>query len=280
MKVGELAFEYRDIDYPAVYLDWFDYWLKGRDVDLPPKIRYFRIHNSDWAQAATWPPDGVRAYRLYLSRENDQSRATGDLRAVFPDEQPPDVYVYDPDNPVPTIGGTFCCTGRDDALPGSVDQKGLHDRADVLFYQSEVLHESIEIVGSVRAMLRASSSAPDTDFTLKLIDVFPDGRAFNLHDGVVRLRYREGIDKPRLAEPGQVYPLELELRPIAYTFRAGHRIAIQVSSSNFPRLARNLNTGEHEYFGFKRQKAENRVYHDPRHLSYIELPVLDQSTFP
>ncbi|MDP1815257.1 MAG: CocE/NonD family hydrolase, partial [Leadbetterella sp.] len=135
------------------------------------------------------------------------------------------------------------------------------------------LEKDLEVAGNVRVVIYISTSVPDTDFTVKLIDLFPDGKSLSLQDGVMRLRYRDGIENPKLAEPGKVYAVEIVLRPIAYRFEAGHRIAIHISSSNFPRLARNLNTGENEYQGERMQKAENQVYHDALHPSFVELPI-------
>jgi hypothetical protein len=170
------------------------------------------------------------------------------------------------------MGGAICCTYRDYDIEGAVDQTPLKAREDVLIYSSDALTTDIDLIGNVKAVLYVSTSAIDTDFTLKIVDQYPSGESYNLQDGVIRLRYREGVQNPKPTEPGRIYRIELELRPIAYRFRAGHRIAAYISSSNFPRLARNLNTGDNSLETTEVEVAKNSLYFNDMHRSYIEIP--------
>ncbi|BHH86271.1 acylase [Desulforhopalus sp. 52FAK] len=274
VQVGEMAFNYKEIDFSRIYLDWFDYWLKGKKVDLPPRFKYFLIHGNSWKTAEKWPPPNVKKQRYYL--DADGFLGTGKPESSFDDDSSAnfDSYVYDPLNPVPTRGGSICCTKREGDISGAVDQRPLKERDDVLIYTSDALKADLDLTGNVTAVLNVSTTALDTDFTVKIVDQYPDGKAFNLHDGVIRLRYREGINKPKLAEPEAIYKIELELRPIAYRFKKGHKIAVYISSSNFPRLARNLNTGAEEYNSTVAMKAENRLYRSLSQMSYVDLPIV------
>lgn len=272
-KLGDLEFDYHDIDYESIYLDWFNYWLRNKSVELPPKYKYYLIGNSSWQTAKQWPPGKTKTFKLFLS-----SARTPDSRGLLqkdpPFEQNPSHYIYDPSNPVPTLGGSICCTGREGDISGPADQRPLESRSDILIYETKILKKDIDLTGSVKVVLYVSTSATDTDFTAKLIDRFPDGKSLSLQDGVVRLRYRNGVEKPELVKPHNVYEVEIALRPIAYRFRAGHQVAIHISSSNFPRLARNLNTGASEYQGDRMEKAKNQVFHDTSHPSHVELPII------
>lgn len=274
VQVGEMIFHYEDPDFFQIYLDWFDYWLKVKERSLPSRFQYFLIHGSRWETSRQWPPEKTEFRRFYFQKEGalglDTQELTPENGETF------DGYVYDPLDPVPTIGGPICCTYRDVDIPGAIDQGYLKTRDDVLIYTSEKLESNLDLIGNAKATLYVSTSALDTDFTVKIVDQYPDGKAYNLQDGVVRLRYREGIDNPRLANPEEIYRVELELRPIAYRFRAGHRISVYVSSSNFPRLARNLNSGNAEYQDDVIVKASNSVYRVDPYASYIELPIAAQ----
>ena len=273
ITVGEMEMDYQDVGIESIFIDWFDYWLKGESVELPPKYQFFQMPGPRWARSDKWPPHQSKPYKLYLDEVEVSEDKRGRLIPDAPGEKSYYSYRYDPADPVPTRGGPICCTGQKDEVRGPVDQRVLESREDVLVYETEVLQDTLSIVGDVKVYLGVTSSAKDTDFTVKLIDRFPDGRTLNLQDGVVRLRYRNGINMPELAEPGKVYRVELKLRPIAYDFEAGHQLVIHISSSNFPRLARNLNTGEHEYLDGRIAIADNRVYHGGESASYIELPV-------
>lgn len=275
IQVGDLAINYKEIDYESIFLNWFNYWLKDEHPSLPPNFKYFLLRGAKWESSQQWPPKGTGHVKYYLSASsNDPSQGSGQLQHELPQDQAPDSYVYDPADPVPTIGGSICCTGRDDKRSGPLDQRTLSHRKDVLAFLSTKLERDIIIAGNAKVTLYVSTNARDTDFTAKLIDKFPKGQEIGIRDGVVRLRYRNGIDKVKLAEPGVIYKIEIELRPIAYRFESGHQIVIQLSSSNFPRLARNLNTGENEYQDARIQKAVNSIYHDASHPSFLELPAV------
>lgn len=274
ITVGEMPMAYQDIGLEAIFVNWFDYWLKDKLVKLPPKFHYFQMPGPEWHTSDVWPPGNSQLYKLYFDKSEPGSTNKGRLAATMPVEESVYSYRYDPADPVPTLGGPICCTGNEHEISGPVDQRPLENRSDILIYQSEVLQENLRIAGDIQIQLRVATSAKDTDFTVKLIDRYPDGRALNIQDGVMRLRYRYGIDKPELAEPGEMYNLKLKLRPLAYTFNPGHQIVIHISSSNFPRLARNLNTGKHEYLDSEIIVADNKVFHGGVQASYIELPVV------
>lgn len=271
VTIGEMSFYYESKDFSQLYIDWFDHWLKGKPTDLPPPFEYFLIHSGEWKVSDQWPPASTSNHRFYFTPDHQLEKA--------PDRWHPtgvasyDQFTYDPANPVPTLGGPICCTYRPEDKPGPLDQHPLKSRQDVLVYSGPVLDEDVELVGNAKVVLYVATDAPDTDFTVKMIDLYPDGRAFNLQDGVVRMRYRNGIESPSPVEPGRIYRIELEMRPIAYRFRQGHRIEFHISSSNFPRLARNLNTGDAEYTDSNMVSATNRVYLLGDSSSYVELPI-------
>ncbi|WP_203300643.1 CocE/NonD family hydrolase [Marinobacter sediminum] len=274
VKIGELEFTYTNKNFSRLYIDWFDYWLKDKDKDLPPRYEYFLIHSEQWHASGDWPPPTTQQRRFYLlpnQHLGDQSEAN---RSNAAHDVPSDQFVYDPLNPVPTAGGPICCTYRQEDRPGPLDQTALKSRQDVLVYTSNPLDQDLDVVGNARVVLFVSTSAKDTDFTVKMVDQYPDGKAYNLQDGVVRLRYRNGIARPSDVEPGRIYRIELEMRPIAYRFKQGHKVELHISSSNFPRLARNLNTGNHEYNDSTVVIATNQVYLDEDSSSYVELPVM------
>ncbi|MGD8351043.1 MAG: CocE/NonD family hydrolase [Gammaproteobacteria bacterium] len=273
VRIGEMEIEYEDIDYRSIYLDWFDYWLKDKGELNMPNIRYYLINSSNWKSARQWPPAGHLTWRYLVAGDNRLVR--GDSAGADAQDESYYEFRYDPEHPVPTLGGPICCTAGAEDTAGAVDQTPLKGRSDVLLFQSAALERDLDLVGSARAVLHVSTSATDTDFTVKLVDQAPEGPAYNLQDGVVRLRYRNGIENPQPATPGTVYRLELELRPIAYRFRKGHRIAVYVSSSNFPRLARNLNTGENPLLSTGMKIATNRIYFGGENSSYFELPLTD-----
>jgi len=266
VRIGDMAIEYEPINYNKIYLDWFDHWLKDKPVPLPPKISYFDIHGDKWQSADLWPPADVEQLSFFLKSGNSLS--------LEPLSQTSSLgYDYNPLDPVPTLGGSICCTGDSQEISGAVDQRVILERKDVLSFISEPLTKSLDVAGTPLMRLYVSTSAKDTDFTVKLIDQYPDGTAYNLIDSVGRLRYREGFDKPKLAEAGKVYEIDIELKPMSYRIRKGHRLGVMVSSSNFPRLARNLNTGEREYFSKNYVVAHNQVYFGGEVSSRLFLPV-------
>jgi len=273
--VGDARF-----DFYGVYLRWFDYWLKGADngvVDMP-RVQYFLLGLNEWRTADAWPLPATRWTRFYLHSDGHANSRIGDgaMSRSVPAAEPPDRFVYDPGTPVPSVGGVICCTTAPNTPGGSYDQSEVEMRDDVLVYTSEPIERGIEVTGPVELVLYVGSSAPDTDFTGKLVDVAPDGTAYNLQDGVLRARYREGYDRTVWMEAGGVYELRLDLHAIGNFFAPGHRIRLEVSSSNFPRLDRNLNTGGNNYDETVWQVADNVVHHSARYPSHIVLPVIPE----
>ncbi len=264
-------------DYYRVYEKWFAFWLRGEanKVTAMPKVQYYVMGRNVWKSAKDWPLPNARATRFYLHSDGGANSlyGSGTLSTEKPGKEPADRFVYDPGNPVPSFGGPVCCTKMNEA-EGAYDQRPVEARDDVLVYTSEVLTEGIEVTGPLKLVLYVSSSARDTDFTAKLIDVYPDGRAFNLQEGILRARYRDGFDRTVWMEPGEVYRLEIDLQATSNYFAPGHRIRLEVSSSNFPRFDRNLNTGGNNYDETRWQVARNVVHHSGRYPSHLILPVV------
>ncbi|MGH9660945.1 MAG: CocE/NonD family hydrolase, partial [Bryobacteraceae bacterium] len=258
---------------------WFDHFLKGESngiLEKTPRVRYFTMGMNKWQTSETWPPKGARPMVLSLSSDGKANSLYGDgvLAAHPPAIGKPDEFTYDPMNPVPSHGGNVCCTGNAVA-GGAFDQRQVEARADVLVYSSEPLKEGIEVSGSIDVTLHVSSDAKDTDFTVKLLDVAPDGAAYNLDETIQRLRYREGYDKPAVwMEKGKVYKVDFQPMTTSNYFAPGHRIRIEVSSSNFPRFDRNMNTGGNNYDERKGVVARNAVHHSPQYPSRITLTVV------
>ncbi|MFA6114613.1 MAG: CocE/NonD family hydrolase [Sphingomonas sp.] len=274
--VGERAMGDTSFDMDGAVFGWFDRWLKGNAAAFPdstPHVRYFLMGENAWKSAGTWPPRGTRPLRFYLSSNGDANSLNGGGRlvATAPGTQRPDRYRYDPLNPVPTVGGGDCCNGGI-VIPGAFDQRGVEARNDVLVYSSEPLKDPIEVSGFVDAVLQVSSSAPDTDFAVKLVDVAPDGTAWIIGDTIFRARYRQGFDKLAMMRPGEVYTIKPSPIATSIRFGAGHRIRIEVTSSNFPKFVRNLNTGGPNESESKAVIADNSIHHGPGRQSYVELP--------
>jgi putative CocE/NonD family hydrolase len=214
---------------------------------------------------------------FYLSSGGRASSLSGDgaLVSAPPDADLSDGFSYDPMNPVLSWGGNVCCTGNA-ITAGAFDQRRTEGRADVLVYSSEPFAKDTELSGEVVATLYVSSDARDTDFTVKVLDVSPDGAAWNLDESIQRMRWREGYDKPPVfMKPGEVYKVTLQPLTTSNTFKAGHRLRIEVSSSNFPRFDRNLNTGGNNYDEAKGQVARNVVHHSKRYPSSLTVTVVD-----
>jgi len=262
------------LPYNPVYR-WFDYWLKGIDTGImdEPPILYFRMvdyptRSGDWQYADRWPLPDVEKEVYYL-------HSNGTLSTHFPNhKENSQTYPYDPNNPVPTMGGRNLYI-----TTGSMDQRSVEppNRSDVLVYTSKVLENDVEISGRVKVFLHASSNCKDTDFIAKLIDVYPDGRTMMILDGVIRARYRESLKHETLMHPGQKYEFVIDLGDTSQLFKAGHRIQVDISSSNFPRRDRNPNTGHALYVidtAADAVVAQNTIYHDARHPSYIVLPIV------
>ncbi len=280
LVVGERNFGDTDFGFDEMLWAFMDRFTKSGTngfEDRYARVRYFLMGEDHWENAADWPPAGVEPMTFYLDSDGSANSAAGDGRLTADGGgggADADRFVYDPGSPVPTRGGAFCCMG--DHEPGAFDQRGIEARADVLVYTTEPFEEPLAVVGSIEVILHVSSDAPDTDFTVKLVDVHPDGRAFNLDDTILRMRYREGFDRHVSMEPGEVYEVNLGPLATANVFGAGHRLRIEVSSSNFPRYDRNLNTGGNNYDESEWRVARNAVHHSAEHPSRIVLPVLDR----
>jgi len=277
-KVGELNLGDARLDYYRIYLDWFDHWLKGIEngITQMPKIRYYQMGANEWRTAEKWPIPGTQFAKYYLHSDGQANTkiGTGTLNGQPPDEEPPDRYTYDPKTPVPSVGGPICCISSDAAPAGAYEQSRVEIRKDVLVYTSEVFQEPLYVTGPIEAILYVSSSAKDTDFTVKLVDVHPDGTAYNIQEAIQRARYREGYDKKVLMEEGVIYEVRLNLHATSNRFGAGHRVRLEVSSSNFPRFDRNLNTGGNNYDESDPVVAQNTIHHSGRYASHIVLPIV------
>ncbi len=249
-------------------LRWFDHWMRGPqpapDFDQPA-VRIFVMGANKWRDEREWPLARTRYTALYL--------AAGRLLEPGPSARGQEEYTYDPRHPVPTRGGAVCCNHK--VFPwGPMDQRGVETREDVLVYSSEPLKKDLEVTGEVRAILHVSTSAPDTDFTAKLVDVYPDGQTRNLCDGILRLRYRTSLRKPELAKPGEIYTITIPAGVTSNVFKSGHRIRLEVSSSNFPRFDRNPNTGRPIADETEMRAAHQVIYYGGRRASHLLLPVI------
>jgi putative CocE/NonD family hydrolase len=238
-------------------------------------VRVFLMGANRWIEDREWPPAGTRMTPFFLESRKYANTldGTGTLAAHPAHAQAPDTYVYDPRNPVPTRGGAVCCNPK--VFPwGPMDQRPVEKRQDVLVYTTPPLKKELQVVGPIRVVLYASTSARDTDFTAKLVDVLPSGEARNLTDGILRLRYRDSVEYAAPAKPGEVYKLTIDAGVTANVFQKGHRIRLEISSSNFPRFDRNANTGGSLADEAKLVKASQTVYHDRLRPSCVLLPVM------
>ncbi len=266
--VGERDLGDARLDYDAITFGWFDRFLKGDDKGVlakTPKVRYYTMGSNQWQSSDTWPPAGAKPMTYYL--------AAGGL--LLPTPQPdddPDKFVYDPLNPVPTPGGGFLGL---DHKGGAFDNRALEARRDVLVYSTGPLKQGIEVSGPMEVTLYVASDAKDTDFTVKVIDVLPDGTAYNIEDSIQRMRYRDGYDKPPVwMEKGKVVKATFQPMQTSNYFAAGHQLRIEVSSSNFPLYDRNLNTGGDNYNESTAVVAHNEVHHGKQYPSSITLSVV------
>jgi uncharacterized protein len=261
-------------------LAWFDQWLMGKDSALlsTPPVHVFVMGANKWLDDQTWPPENSKPLSFYFDGNGNANSVGGD---GLLEKQPPrvpaqDHYVYDPHDPTPTVGGAVCCNPK--IFPwGPMDQRTVEKRRDVLVYTSKPLKHEVETVGPVKVVLFISTSVKDTDFTAKLVDVFPDGYARNLSDGILRLRYRNSLETPELAHEGTIYQITVDAGVTANVFQEGHRIRVEISSSNFPRFDRNANTGGVAADDTVLHKASQTVYHDRQHPSRVELMVVGKS---
>jgi putative CocE/NonD family hydrolase len=277
--VGERDMGDARLDYDELTYGWFDHFLKGEDnhvLENMPRVRYYTMGMNKWQSSETWPPAGARPMQFFLASGGKANTGNGDgvLGISAPGADAADTFIYDPMNPVPSYGGNVCCTGNA-VQGGAYDQRKMEARADILVYTSEPLAGGIEASGPIDATLYVSSDVKDTDITLKLIDVYPDGTAYNLDETIQRLRYREGYEKPPVwMEKDKVYAVKLQPLNTSNWFAAGHRIRIEVSSSNFPRFDRNLNTGGNNYDEEKGVVAHTAIHHSARYPSQVTLTVV------
>ncbi len=277
--VGERSMGDARLNYSELTWGWFDRFLKGEDNGIltkMPRVRYFTMGINKWQASETWPPTGAQPMSMFLSSGGKANTLNGDgvLSLAAPATDAPDKFDYDPMSPVPSFGGNVCCTGNA-VQGGAFDQRKMEERPDILVYSSEPLKEGIEVSGPIEVTLYVSSDAKDTDFTVKLIDVYPDGRAYNLDETIQRMRYRNGYDKPLAwMEAGKVYKVTLQPMTTSNFFEAGHRLRLEVSSSNFPRFDRNLNTGGKNYDETKGVVAHNAVHHSRQYPSEVKLTVV------
>ncbi len=280
-KVGDLDIGDSRYPYDQYILDWFDHYLKGTDngvLQKHPKVLYYLLGKNLWKDSPTWPPPGAETKTFYLSSAGHANTLYGDgvLASKPAKAGSPDRFTYDPANPVPTLGGGGCCLGT---VPlGVFDQRPVEARSDVLVYTTSPLKEGMEVSGPITVTLYVSSDVKDTDFMFKVIDVAPDGTAYNLTSNVQRMRWREGYDHaPVWMEKDHVYEVTFQPIDISNYFRAGHRIRLAVTSSDFPQYGRNLNTGENNQTSSDMVVAHNAVYSGGKYPSKVELTVLPAS---
>jgi putative CocE/NonD family hydrolase len=280
-----MSYRFEGVDFgPAsqipirgMQLEWFDQWLMGKDTKLvsQPPVKVFVMGANKWMDTHEWPPEDVRPKVFYLAGSGRANTLSGDgaLAEKPPRRGAPDRYVFDPYDPVPTRGGAVCCNPK--VFPwGPMDQRPVEQRRDVLVYTTKPLKQDLEVIGPVQVVLYVATSARDTDFTAKLVDVFPNGVARNLTDGILRLRYRNSLEKPELAREGQTYCVTVDAGVTSNVFLKGHRIRLEVSSSNFPRFDRNPNTGGVPGTDAKLMKASQTVYHGREYPSRLVLLVM------
>jgi uncharacterized protein len=260
-------------------LEWFDHWMKPLSQPAQsfaePPVRIFVMGANKWRDEHEWPIARARSTPLYLASKGNANSIGGGGRLTWDPNRDDraDQYEYDPRLPTPTTGGAICCS-PDIWQWGPLDQRPVEERKDVLVYSTAPLRKNIEVTGPIRLVVYASTSAPDTDFTAKLVDVFPDGYAQILTDGILRLRYRSSLEKPVVAKPGEIHQLTIDAGVTSNMFRAGHRIRIEISSSNFPRFDRNPNTGRPVADETELRVATQKIYHGHQYPSYVMLPII------
>jgi len=281
-KYGELDFgAAAPLDPDQELIKWADLTLKGAASPLVNRapVKVFVMGENAWREEREWPLRRalLRNYYLRASRSAKSLSGDGLLTESIPEEGRYDEFVYDPRNPVPTTGGPLCCTAEQES--GPFDQNKVETRLDVLVYSTPPLSEPIEVTGPVRVVLYVGSDAPDTDFTAKLVDVYPNGKAYNLTDGVLRMRHRNSLDViSRPIENDQIYRIEVDLIATSNLFQKRHHIRVEISSSNFPRFDRNLNTGAPLMTGYQSQLARNRVFQGTSHPSALIVPVIPRES--
>ena len=284
-KVGDVDFGPEAADpLDGLQVAWFDHWLKGKDngADHVAAVRVFVMGVNRWREATDWPIPSTRFTNYYLhSLGTVNSRfGNGRIDTVTPAaDEPPDRYRYDPADSVPSRGGHSCCA-PDVAPVGPYDQAEIEQRADVLVYSTPALEQPVEVTGPISFTLFAVSSAVDTDWTAKLVDVYPDGHAINLNNSIIRARYRASLEHTSLITSGHTYKYVFNIWPTSNVFLAGHKIRLEVSSSNFPHYDRNPNTGHPLGVDAVMQFADQTAYHDGQHASFVTLPIIPEPTRP
>ncbi|MFN8487580.1 MAG: CocE/NonD family hydrolase [Caldilineaceae bacterium] len=267
------------VNLTGLQMRWLDRWVKGIEngVEQEPPVRIFVMGINQWRDEQDWPLPDTRYTPYYLHSGGRANTLNGDgaLATALPGAEPADRFVYDPHNPVPSVGGANLTPFANSIGPR--DQLSVEEREDVLVFSTPVLTQAVEVTGPIKAHFYVASSAPDTDITCKLVDVHPDGRAMLLTDGILRLRYRQSFTQPTLLQPDEIAPITIDLWSTANVFLPGHRIRIEVSSSCFPKFARNSNTGgdvatepSEQY-----QTAVNHIYHTADYPSHVLLPIIE-----
>ncbi|MBX2872017.1 MAG: CocE/NonD family hydrolase [Saprospiraceae bacterium] len=281
--VGERSVGDARLNYDEQIYGWFDLWLKGEKNDFKektPRVQYYTMGSNKWQQAEQWPPKAAELTTFYLSSAGSANSLYGDgqlLKESAKVKAAVDKFTYDPMNPVKSYGGNVCCTGNA-VKGGAYDQQQMETRSDILVYTTPPLEEGVEVTGSIEAQLFVGSDAKDTDFTIKLIDVYPDGRAYNLDETIQRARYREGYEKEVFMKEGEVYEINMTPMSTSNYFEKGHSIRIEISSSNFPRFTRNLNTGGNNFDEKEGVVAHNQIHHSAKYPSQIRLPIMKKDT--
>jgi uncharacterized protein len=267
------------VDKRLLHLRWFDHWLKGMDngVSTEAPVQIFVMGENYWRNEKEWPLARTQYTNYYIRSGGRANSAGGDgvLTPERPSGTPTDAFTYDPANPVPSMGGNVCCSN---VPSGPWDQRPVETRNDVLVYTTPAMKEPTEITGPIKMELFASTSAKDTDWTAKLVDVQPNGFVQNIQSGIVRARYREGAGKPaNMIEPSKAYGYTIDLWATSYVVLPGHRLRLEVSSSDFPRFDRNLNTGEDPNTGTQMVVAKQTIYHSARYPSHVVLPLIPRA---
>jgi putative CocE/NonD family hydrolase len=277
-KIGAVDFGPKaPFDIDELMLRWYDWLLKGEanGVEKEKTVKIFVMGKNEWREEDDWPLARAKNTKYFLHSAGAANGLSGSgiLSIVAPGEEQPDQYVYDPSDAAPTIGGPLCCGAIPTGI-GPEDQRPAEARSDVQVYTTPAFAKDTEVTGPVSLDLYVSSSAVDTDFTGMLVDVWPNGFAQNLTSGILRMRYRNSQEKPELANPGETYHITVDLWATSNVFLAGHKLRLEVSSSDFPRFDRNLNTGEVQARATRMVKATNVIYHDKAHPSAVVLPVV------
>lgn len=273
-KLGNIDFSPSSmIDLDGIYINWFKRWLRNEKVSAEPRVRVFIMGTDKWANLDDWPPSKSKEYKLFLSSKGKANSRFGDgilvdKREGVTDGQ--DTYIYNPVYPVP-----FVTEITSKQIGGPDDYSSVERRDDVLVYTAPALDQDITVLGQVEAHLFVSTDVTDTDFMAMLLDVWPTGFSQRLCDGMVRERYRNGMEKVELLEPGKVYEIKINMWNIGHTFKKGHKIGLQISSSAFPKYSRNLNTGLDLATDFSPKVATNRILHSQSYASHLSLRLYD-----